>query len=90
LTDHIVPKRWDEVRQPTPNELKQTVVLALPLSEASAKVRNGPPVDDEEDQKLPVWAGVVPLRAVVGTPVAAGDLALDAPQFDRKRLARFA
>lgn len=90
ITNHIVPERWGEVRQPTPQEMNQTVVLALPLSEVSAKVRSGPPVDDEEDLKLPVWAGVVPLRNVVGTPVDAGDLAPDVPQFDRKRLARFA
>ena len=89
ITDHVVPERWDEVRPPTPKEMKQTVVLALPVSEVSAKVRSGPPVDDEEDLKLPVWAGVVPLRNVVGTPVPAGDLAADVPPLEPKRFARF-
>ena len=90
FTNHMVRERWDEVRQPTEHELKTTAVLALPLAEVSAKVRQGPPVDDEEDRALPVWAGVVPLRAVVGAPVAADDLAVGTPQFDVKRFARFA
>ncbi|HWJ33877.1 MAG TPA: pyridoxamine 5'-phosphate oxidase family protein [Steroidobacteraceae bacterium] len=70
ITDHMVPQRWDEVREPNELELKQTVVLALPLEEVSAKVRVGPPVDDEEDYALPVWAGVVPMRTQLGEPVA--------------------
>jgi hypothetical protein len=86
----MVRERWDEVRQPTEHELKTTVVLALPLAEVSAKVRKGAPVDDEADRALPVWAGVVPLRAVVGTPVAADDLAVGTPPFDVKRFAHFA
>lgn len=64
FTEHVVPGRWDEVRSPTEAELKGTLVLALPLEEASAKVRTGPPVDDAADYELPVWAGEVPLRAV--------------------------
>lgn len=70
LTEHLAPGRWDETRQPTEGEMRATLVLALPLEEASAKVRTGPPVDDEEDYALPVWAGVVPLRVVAGEPVA--------------------
>lgn len=70
LTEHLAPGRWAEVRQPTEGEMRATLVLALPLAEASAKVRTGPPVDDEEDYELPVWAGVVPLRVVAGAPVA--------------------
>jgi uncharacterized protein len=62
FTDQIVPGRWPEVRPPTPKELKATSVLCLPLDEASAKLRTGPPVDDEEDYALDVWAGVIPLR----------------------------
>jgi hypothetical protein len=69
LTEHLAPGRWAEVRQPTEGEMRATLVLALPLAEASAKVRTGPPVDDEEDYELPVWAGVVPLRVVAGEPV---------------------
>jgi nitroimidazol reductase NimA-like FMN-containing flavoprotein (pyridoxamine 5'-phosphate oxidase superfamily) len=66
FTNHIVPARWDEVRPPNTQELNATLVLALPLSEASAKVRTGPPIDDEEDYELPIWAGVLPLQTVAG------------------------
>ena len=69
LTEHLAPGRWDETRQPTEGEMRATLVLALALEEASAKVRSGPPVDDEEDYELPVWAGVVPLRVVAGEPI---------------------
>ena len=62
FTDHIAPGRWDEARQPTEQELKATWVLALPLTEASAKVRSGPEEDDAEDLDFPVWAGVVPIH----------------------------
>ena len=89
FTNHIVPDRWEEVRQPTESELKQTAVLALTLAEVSAKVRTGPPVDDEEDLGLPVWAGVVPLRMAVGAPIAAADVAQGATPFDATRIARF-
>ena len=62
FTEHVVPGRWDEVREPNRQELDSTLVLSLTLEEASAKVRTGPPVDDEEDYELPIWAGVLPLR----------------------------
>jgi hypothetical protein len=68
FTEHVMPGRWAEVRRPTPQELAATLVLALPLSEASAKIRTGPPVDDDDDYALPVWAGVVPLGTVAGEP----------------------
>ena len=68
FTGRLVPDRWPEVRPPTRQELKGTKVLSLPLDEASAKVRTGPPVDDEEDYALPTWAGVLPIRTVVGDP----------------------
>ena len=61
FTERLVPGRWDEVRPPSTQELKGTRVLALGLDEASAKVRSGPPVDDDEDYALDVWAGVIPL-----------------------------
>ena len=64
FTDHVAPGRWDEARQPTEQELKATWVLALPLTEASAKVRSGPPEDDAEDLDFPVWSGVVPVHLV--------------------------
>jgi hypothetical protein len=68
VVEHIVPGRWDEVRPPTDNELKATSVLALPIDEASAKIRSGPPLDDEDDYALPAWAGVIPLALHVGAP----------------------
>ena len=70
LTDHIVPGRWDEVRGPDEGELRATLVLTLPLVEASAKIRTGPPIDDEPDYELPVWAGEIPLTLTTGEPVA--------------------
>jgi|SRR5215813_12349278 len=70
FSEHVIPGRWDEVREPTDSELNATTVLRLPLIEASAKVRTGPPIDDEEDYELPVWAGVIPLRLVAGSPVS--------------------
>lgn len=70
LTEHIVPGRWEEVRWPTALELKATTVLSLPIDEASAKVRTGDPVDDEEDYDMNVWAGVLPLAMTPGEPVA--------------------
>jgi nitroimidazol reductase NimA-like FMN-containing flavoprotein (pyridoxamine 5'-phosphate oxidase superfamily) len=69
LVEHIAPGRSAEVRGPSESELRQTLVLALPLHEASAKVRTGPPIDDVDDYKLPVWAGVVPLTLVKGEPI---------------------
>lgn len=69
LSEHMIPGRWDDVRKPSERELQQTTVLLLPLTEASAKVRTGPPLDDEEDYELDVWAGVIPLRLVADKPV---------------------
>ncbi len=69
FTEHVSPGRWAKVRPPTPQELKGTAVLALKLEEVSAKVRTGPPIDDEEDLGLPVWAGVLPVRLTAGAPV---------------------
>ncbi|MGY1784208.1 pyridoxamine 5'-phosphate oxidase family protein [Geodermatophilus sp. SYSU D00698] len=68
LTEHLAPGSWTATRQPSRKEAAATAVLALDLTEASVKVRTGPPVDDEEDLGLPVWAGVLPLRTVVGEP----------------------
>jgi uncharacterized protein len=70
FTDHVVPGRWDDVRQPTESELKATSVLAMPLEEVSAKVRVGPPKDDDADYTLPIWAGVLPLLVVAGAPIS--------------------
>jgi nitroimidazol reductase NimA-like FMN-containing flavoprotein (pyridoxamine 5'-phosphate oxidase superfamily) len=70
FTEHVMKGRWDDVRQPTEQELKATLVLALPLEEVSAKVRTGGPNDDAPDYDLPVWAGVLPLETVPKQPVA--------------------
>jgi uncharacterized protein len=70
FTEHIIPGRYAHVREPNPQELKGTSVLALPLTEASAKIRTGPPKDDEEDYAIPVWAGVLPLHQTAGAPWA--------------------
>jgi len=70
FTNHVVPGRWNDIRQPTDSELKATSVLALPLEEASAKVRVGPPKDEEADYSLPIWAGVLPLTVVPGAPIS--------------------
>lgn len=68
LTEHIVPGRWEQARLPNESEMKQTMVLQLALGEVSAKVRTGPPLDDEEDYNLPIWAGVIPLSLQAGAP----------------------
>ena len=69
LSEHILPGRWAESRQPNERELKATSVLRLPISEFSAKVRQGPPIDDEEDYAFRTWAGVIPLRTVAEAPI---------------------
>jgi hypothetical protein len=69
LSEHILPGRWSDSRQPNERELKATSVLRLPIEEFSAKVRQGPVVDDEEDYSFPTWAGVVPLEVKTGEPI---------------------
>jgi nitroimidazol reductase NimA-like FMN-containing flavoprotein (pyridoxamine 5'-phosphate oxidase superfamily) len=69
LSEHIIPNRWEDSRQPNENELKATSILSLPIDEFSAKVRVGPPVDDEEDYTFPTWAGVIPLEITVGEAI---------------------
>ncbi|HXW14437.1 MAG TPA: pyridoxamine 5'-phosphate oxidase family protein [Terriglobia bacterium] len=66
---HVAPGRLQEIRQPTDKELQVTAVLAIPLEEVSAKVRTGPPIDDEADYTLPVWAGVIPFELAPQTPL---------------------
>ncbi len=79
VSEQIIPGRWDYVRQPSEQELKSTTVLALPLSEASAKIRTGPPHDEAEDYALEIWAGVLPLHTVVGVPVSDPELRVAVP-----------
>ena len=69
LVEHIVPGRTADARMPSEKELRQTTILAIPLDEASAKVRSGPSKDAEEDYALPVWAGEIPLRLVPQPPI---------------------
>lgn len=69
LSEHIIPGRWNDVRQPNERELKATSVLRVPIVEFSAKVRTGPAIDDEEDYSFPTWAGVVPLEMKSGGPI---------------------
>jgi len=88
FTDHVVPGRWAELRPITDQELKGTAVLALPIEEASAKVRTGPPKDDEDDLSWPVWAGVVPLVTTPGDPSPDAHLRAGVAPFDTARLRR--
>src|SRR5437763_11777957 len=78
LSEHILPGRWDDTRQPNERELKATSVLRVPIEEYSAKVRTGPPIDDPEDYSFPTWAGVVPLEIKAGAPI-------NDPQLDANR-----
>jgi hypothetical protein len=85
LSEHILPGRWDDARQPNERELKATSVLRVPIEEFSAKVRVGPPIDDEEDYSFPTWAGVVPLEMVAGKPIDDARLleGREAPEYAR-------
>ena len=69
IAEHLMAGRWETVRAPYEKELKATAVLAFTIEEASAKVRTGPPLDDEEDYDLPIWAGVLPLQLTAGAPL---------------------
>ena len=83
LVEHVVPGRSSEVRGPNESELRQTIVLSLPIEEASAKIRTGGAVDDEEDYALPVWAGVVPLALTPSAPIADRDVKAEVPEYVR-------
>jgi uncharacterized protein len=70
FTERLIPGRWNDARPPNTVELKQTTIVAVSIESASAKIRTGPPKDEEADMDLPVWAGVLPLRQVAEAPVA--------------------
>ena len=90
FTEHLIPGRWNDVRPPTDLELKATIVLRLPINEASAKMRTGDPVDDEADYTLSVWAGVLPLALKAGEPIPDARLNPDIePQEYVQRYKRF-
>ena len=86
LVEHLMPGRWDEARQPTAGEIAGTIILELPLTEASAKVRTGGPIDAEDDYQLPIWAGVVPLTLTPGPPQRDDRLAaeVELPDYVRR------
>ena len=86
FSEHVIPGRWNDVRPPTEEELTATTVLSVQLDEASAKIRTGPPLDDEEDYSLPVWAGVIPLSLVAGEPESDPQLSpgIQAPEYAQR------
>lgn len=83
ISEHLLRGRWNEIRKPSDRELKATSVLDFTIEEASAKIRRGPPIDDEEDYGMPVWAGVVPVRLRAEAPVRDPRLAeeVQAPEY---------
>lgn len=83
LSEHIVPGRWEESRQPNEKELKATTIIRVPIREFSAKVREGPVIDDEEDYEFPVWAGVLPLNVGTGDPIKDSRVleGIDVPEY---------
>lgn len=83
LTEHVVPGRTADAREPNDQEYKETAIFALPLEEASAKIRTGPPIDPDEDLALDVWAGVIPIHTVAGEPEPAPNLrpGIEAPAY---------
>jgi nitroimidazol reductase NimA-like FMN-containing flavoprotein (pyridoxamine 5'-phosphate oxidase superfamily) len=79
FTEKLVPGRWGDARVPSDTEFRATTMLRIPIAEASAKVRSGPPEDEEEDLGRDTWAGVVPLRLTAGEPIPAPDIRPDIP-----------
>lgn len=86
LVEHVCRGRSKDIRPPNDRELVQTLVLSLPITEASAKIRTGGPVDDEEDYALPMWVGVIPLRIVAGAPETDGRVreGVEVPEYARE------
>jgi hypothetical protein len=86
FAEHIARGRWADARQPTKKELKATSVVAIPIELAAAKIRTGPPLDDDEDYSLPIWAGVLPLAVKAGTAVPDPrlDRGIDVPAYVRR------
>ncbi len=81
VVEHVVPGRWEDARRPNDGEIKGTTILALPLDEASAKIRRGPPTDDDADLELAVWAGVIPLGIKPSEPVPAAGVEGSPPAY---------
>lgn len=70
ISDQIIPNRWNEVRLPNEKELEVTKILKIPIIEASAKIRKGPPSDEKEDYNLPIWAGEIPITSIIQNPIS--------------------
>lgn len=85
ISEQILPGRWADIRWPSRKELKAALVLKIRINEASAKIRTGPPLDDEDDYALKCWAGVLPLKLVPGVPLADSRLPHDIPVPDYAR-----
>lgn len=83
LSEHIIPQRWDDSRQPNEKELKATSALRVPIEEYSAKIRVGPPIDDEPDYTYPTWAGVIPLEMRTGVAIRDERCDRDLPEYLR-------
>ena len=83
LSEHILPRRWEDVRQPNEKELRATAVLRIAIEEFSSKVRTGPPIDDEPDYTFPTWAGVIPLQMESGAPIPDARCGLELPEYLR-------
>lgn len=83
ISEHLLAGRWNDVRRPTAHELKATSVLEFSMEEASAKIRTGPPLDDEEDYSLPIWAGVLPVKLETKPAIPDPRLGdgIDAPEY---------
>lgn len=79
LTDHIMPSRWEDARQPSPKEINATTMVRMHIEEASAKIRTGGPSDDEPDYDLPIWAGVVPMTTQFGAPITDEAMRMELP-----------
>jgi len=86
LVEHVVRGRSKDVRGPNVKELRQTLVLAMPIEEASAKIRTGGPVDEDEDYALPIWAGVLPLQLTPGEPIVDDGVSVAMPENVRRYL----
>lgn len=86
ISENVLPGRWDDAREPTKKELDVTTVIAIPIEEAAAKIREGDPKDDEKDYGLDIWAGVVPLLTTVGQPLADSRLEdrIEIPDYIRR------
>jgi uncharacterized protein len=79
IVEHVCPGRWNDVRLPTEGELRTTLVVKLPLEQASAKIRSGPPIDFDDDLATDFWSGLLPLRTVRGEPIPHPELGADIP-----------